>query len=99
MNLHITQSFNKDRLCKKASVLLFLVIVWTLAFKNLVVGWKIDAGCEHNNLVSLATHAIFNEGLQCITVSYLDYTLYIYLNQFTGNLGLNIRECLKNKFL
>jgi len=36
-----------------------IFVVWTLAFKNLVVGWKIDAGCGHNKLVSLATHAIF----------------------------------------
>jgi len=36
-----------------------IFVVSTLAFKNLVVGWKIDAGCGHNKLVSLATHAIF----------------------------------------
>jgi len=39
--------------------------------KILVVGCKIDAGWRHNKLVSLATHAIFNEGPQCIKVSYL----------------------------
>jgi len=50
-----------------------IFVVWTLAFKNLVDGWKIDAGCGHNKLVSLATHAILNEGLQCIMVSYLGY--------------------------
>jgi len=28
MNLHFTPSFNIDRLCKTASVLLFLVYIW-----------------------------------------------------------------------
>jgi len=50
-----------------------IFVVWTLAFKNLVVGWKIDAGCGHNKLVSLATYVIFNKRLQCITVSYHGY--------------------------
>jgi len=45
-----------------------IFVEWTLAFKNLVVGWKIDAGCCHNKLLSLATYAIFNEEPQCITV-------------------------------
>jgi len=31
-----------------------ICVVWTLAFKNLVVGWKIEAVCGHNKLVSLA---------------------------------------------
>jgi len=68
-----------------------IFVVWTLVFKNLVVGWKIDAVWRHNKLISWATHANFNEGLQCITVSYLGYTMYMYFNQF--NLSLNIKEC------
>jgi len=74
-----------------------IFVVWTLAFKYLVVGWKIDAVCGHNKLVSLATHAIFNERLQCITEYGVISWLFMYLNQLY--LCLNIRECLKNKLL
>jgi len=38
-----------------------IFVVWTLVLNNLVDGCKIDAGWRHNKLVSLATHAIFNE--------------------------------------
>ena len=48
----------------------YIFVVWTLVFKNLVVGCKINARWRHNKLVSLATHAVFNEGPHCNVVSY-----------------------------
>jgi len=49
MNLHITPSFNIDRLCKTASVLLFLVIVETARLRCFLHASKKEMNSLNDN--------------------------------------------------
>ena len=77
MNLHITPSFNIDRLCKTASVLLFLVNIatWVLIVTKYFIGRHSEHGCP--NRLALMVKVCINYALKVIVAFIIIYDPYL----------------------